>query len=86
MSLIDTHAEYIKNFQNLTPKEYEGHTYVKKRPFKKSFSKRRLDYIFYKNSPHRELNFSNKKIIYDNSHDENQYSDHYSVLVDFIVF
>ena len=73
----DTHEVYVGNNPELSEKEKRGITHRSTGLIKKKQKERKLDYIF---SSDTQVQFS--KVIYDGTHDDNRYSDHYAVFVE----
>jgi endonuclease/exonuclease/phosphatase family metal-dependent hydrolase len=73
----DTHKVYVDNNPQLSEREKTGITHRTTGLIKKKQKERKLDYIFSSDSA---VNFS--RVIYDGTHDDNRYSDHYALLVD----
>jgi len=77
LPLTESYFEYARQNSSI---DQNGYTYIKKSLIKKKIkSKRKLDYIFYLFSSGQLIYPEYSKVIYDGSHDENQYSDHFGV-------
>ncbi|MBI2522505.1 MAG: sphingomyelin phosphodiesterase [Bdellovibrio sp.] len=69
-TLKDTHLDYVAHHPELSEKEKLGNT----------FPGRKIDYVFTLGETETDTQLS--KILYDGSHDNNLFSDHYALMVD----
>ena len=83
LPLNESYFEYAKQNSSI---DQNGYTYIKRSLIKKKIkSNRKLDYIFYLYSSGQYIYPEYSKVIYDGSHDENQYSDHFGVQTQLII-
>jgi endonuclease/exonuclease/phosphatase family metal-dependent hydrolase len=82
--LVDTHAAYVVEHPDLSEKQKKGITHSKKKLLSKKTNERKLDYAFVMNSNgHQDSDVLFTQPIYDGSHDNNRFSDHFAVLLDY---
>lgn len=81
IGLEDTHQTYVDQNPELSEKDRNGYTHERK-CFKK-VTQKKLDYIWLKDDTGLDFYVKQSKIIYNGSHDENRFSDHFGLMVDF---
>jgi len=79
--LADGHELYVQDHPELSPELKSSFTHVSKKALSKKLIKKKIDYIW---TDDRHMLYPiNTQVVFDGSHDENKYSDHFALMTNF---